>query len=83
MAKLSRIVLYFDDGTEHEVVEGYNAVYTSARRAERANEKAPWDDGPPRGRGKGASKRDMGKDDSNGDLEPQRCYMLNGTIICP
>jgi hypothetical protein len=85
MAKLERIVLYFDDGSEHTVVDGYTAVYANAERAKRANEKEPWDKEPPRGRGQNRGKpgaRDMGKDDSSGDLNP-RCYVIHDTIICP
>lgn len=84
MAKLAKIVLHFDDGSEHEVEPGYTAVYANAARAKRANEKEPWDKEPPRGRGRSRG-RDMGKDDAPGsiDFNPQRCYMINDTIICP
>lgn len=78
MAKLAKIVLHFDDGSEHEVAEGYTAVYANAARAKRANEKEPWDKEPRRGRG---GPRDMGKDDSSRDNP--RCYIHNGAVICP
>ncbi len=87
MAKLAKIVLYFDDGTEHEVEPGYTAVYANATRAKRANEKEPWDKEPPRGRGRNRGQpklRDMGKDDAPGSIEfNPRCYMINDTIVCP
>ncbi|HEU5209623.1 MAG TPA: hypothetical protein VFU06_09440 [Longimicrobiales bacterium] len=86
MARLAKIVLHFDDGTTHEVDRRYSAVYRNAERARRANEKGPPWDKPPHERGSNAGNpdvRDMGKDDSSNDLDPQRCYEINGTIICP
>ncbi len=85
MAKLEKIVLHFDDGTEHTVEPGYTAVYENAARAKRANEKEPWEKGPPSGRGAGRPGPtivDMGKDDTSLDLNP-RCYIYNGAIVCP
>ncbi len=77
MAKLTKIVLYFDDGTEHEVLRGYTAVYENRGRALRAQEKEPFDPNPP------GRPRDMGKDDANGFTPPDRCYTVNGAIVCP
>lgn len=73
--KLKRIVLEFDDGTSHEVEDGYHAVYKNAGRAKKANEKEPWKKPP---------KHDPGKDDgeTNGD-EGSGCYIINGAIVCP
>src|SRR5690606_1065402 len=82
MAKLAKIVLRFDDGTEHAVPEGYTAVYVNAERAKRAQEKEPWEKEPPR-ISPVLRVRDMGKDEPPPvDREP-RCYSINDAITCP
>lgn len=78
MAKLTKIVLHFDDGTTHEVERGYNAVYTNPGRAKKANEREPW--------GKPPHARDTGKDDApaSSEFDPgSGCYIINNAIICP
>ena len=81
-AKLAKIVLHFDDGSEHAVPEGYTAVYVNAERAKRANEKEPWDK-EPRRISPVLKLRDMGKDDPPPvDMNP-RCYIINDAIVCP
>lgn len=70
MAKLTRLVLHFDDGSTHEVQSTHTAVYKNAARAKKAGEKEPWLDSPqPRGKSDG--------------LDGGTCYMHNGVIICP
>jgi len=75
MATLTKIVLHFDDGTTHTVEEGYHAVYTSSRRAQRANEREPWGKPPQAG----------GKDDStiSAARAGSGCYIINNVIVCP
>jgi hypothetical protein len=74
MAKLTRLVLHFDDGTTHEVDGNHTAVYKNVGRAKKAGEKEPWKEPPtPRGKDDG---------DDNG-LDGGQCYMWNGVVICP
>lgn len=71
MAKLTRLVLYFDDETYHEVGGNHTAVYKNEARAKKAGEKGPPWGNPPTPRGK----------DDRADGES--CYIHNGVIICP
>lgn len=71
MAKLTKLVLHFDDGTTHEVQDTYTAVYKNEGRAKKAGEMGPpWLE-PPAPRG---------KDDG---LNGGSCYMHNGVVVCP
>ena len=70
MAKLTRLVLYFDDETYHEVDGKHTAVYKNEARAKKAGEKEPWGQRPtPRGKSDG--------------LDGETCYVHNGVVICP
>jgi hypothetical protein len=78
MAKATRIVIVFDDGTTYETdVSRFGSLFTSQQQAERCKHFPPY--GKPPANDDGTSATTLA------EAEPTEgsCYVVNGVIICP
>jgi hypothetical protein len=92
MAKPTKIVVYFDDGTQTEIpVGGMSSVFLRENAAVKCGHRPPYKKGPPPKNGNGDST--VGAmtlmataDDTesrSGDGDGDACYYINGIIVCP
>ena len=89
MATPTRIVVYFDDGTQTEIsVRGMSSVFFNQAAAVKCGRRPPYKQGPPPNGGSGdgemtlmATEDDGQNGDGNGDGDS--CYYVNGMIVCP
>ena len=91
MATPTKIVVYFDDGTQTEIpVGGMSSVFLKEAAAVKCGRRPPYKQGPPNNGNGGSSMigeatlmatADDGRDDDSrsGDA----CYWVNGIIVCP
>jgi hypothetical protein len=90
MAKPTRIVVYFDDGTQTDIpVSGMSSVFLRENAAVKCGHRPPYKKGPPPN-GNSASMIGevslMATADDGDDRESRSgdaCYYVNGVIICP
>ena len=81
MAKPTKIVVYFDDGTSYETsAQGVGSIFMNEGKARKCGHNPPY--GPP-------PKKDTttGTGDTGGEMAlmdtGENCYVVNGVIICP
>ena len=95
MAKATRIVVHFDDGTTHDIdVEKTGSIFLKESKAKKCGHNPPYNKPP-----KTASTNDtttttlaaMSTGETGGDaggtgdvgLQGDTCYLINGVIVCP
>jgi hypothetical protein len=94
MATPTKIVVYFDDGTQTEIpVGGMSSVFFRETAAVKCGRRPPYKKGPPPNNGNGGSSLTgemtlMATADDGGDGESRSgdgdaCYYINGIIVCP
>jgi hypothetical protein len=83
MAKATKIVIEFDDGTNH-VVDPARAgsLFTSEAAARKCGHNPPYDK-PPRSNGSSADTLSVESDSTTTAVEGPTCYWINGVIVCP
>jgi hypothetical protein len=95
MATPTRIVVYFDDGTQTEIpVDGMSSVFLRENAAVKCGHRPPYKKGPPPNGSTGSdstistmslmSTTDDGGDNGGDDSRSgTSCYYINGVIVCP
>lgn len=95
MAKATRIVVHFDDGTSHDIdVAKTGSIFLKESKAKKCGHNPPYNKPP-----KAASTNDtttttfaaMSTTETGGDeggtgdvgLQGDTCYLINGVIVCP
>lgn len=82
MAKPTKIVVHFDDGTSYETpAQGVGSIFMNEGKARKCGHNPPY--GPPPKKDKSAgSAAEAGGDMTLMDTG-DNCYIVNGVIICP
>jgi hypothetical protein len=85
MPKATKIVIEFDDGTNH-VVDPARAgsIFTRQNAAEKCGHHPPYGKPPKSGNGSSTDTVSLMSDTTTADTtEGPTCYWLNGVIVCP
>jgi hypothetical protein len=87
MAKPTKIVVHFDDGTTTDIpAQGVGSIFMNEGKAKKCGHNPPY--GPPPhshagGSGAGGGGGSGGSGSDAVTLMSGSCYMVNGVIVCP
>lgn len=75
MARPTRIVVYFDDGSETEIAAaGVGSIFLSEDKAVRCGHRPPYDPPP---------NQKRSTTEAMATTMETKCYLINGVIVCP
>jgi hypothetical protein len=90
MAKPTKIVVHFDDGTTTDIpAQGVGSIFMNEGKAKQCGHNPPY--GPPPHAHAGGSTTGSGSEDADGGTggtvslmdTGDSCYIINGVIVCP
>jgi hypothetical protein len=86
MVKATKIVVYFDDGSTHEVqADKASSVFLKESAAVKCGHNPPYGK-PPKSTSttlSAMSSTETGGDETTVNAQAGTCYMINGVIVCP
>jgi hypothetical protein len=87
MAKPTKIVVHFDDGTTTDIpAEGVGSIFMSEGKARKCGHNPPYGKPPHANPGNaGGNAGESGTTDTTVSLMDtgESCYIINGVIVCP
>lgn len=85
MAKPTKIVVYFDDGTSIDIpAQGVGSIFMSEGKAKKCGHNPPYGK-PPHAAAAGTTETSGTADGGTVSLMDtgESCYIINGVIVCP
>jgi hypothetical protein len=85
MAKPTKIVVHFDDGTTTDIpAQGVGSIFMNEGKARKCGHNPPYGK-PPHGTGNagGAVGTAASDDTLTAMAAGEQCYIVNGVIVCP
>jgi hypothetical protein len=85
-SKPTKIVVYFEDGTQTEIpASGVGSIFLNEPAAIKCGNKPPYR--PPPGPGPAPADTAMlsavSTESTTSQVKETRCYLINGVIVCP
>ena len=86
MAKPTKIVVHFDDGSTTDIpAEGVGSIFMNEEKAKKCGHNPPYKK-PPKEKNAGVSMAAAFSAAGGGEAETDEgdsCYIINGVIVCP
>jgi hypothetical protein len=84
MAKPTKIVVHFDDGTTTDIpAQGVGSIFMNEVKAKKCGHNPPYGKPPHAAAGSSATSGSAGGTTVSAMDTGESCYMINGVIVCP
>lgn len=84
MAKPTKIVVHFDDGTTFEIpAQGTGSIFLNEEKAKKCGHNPPYDKPPKKNGAESDSTLTATSDTTTSSTMEAGCYILNGVVVCP